>query len=903
MKLSLKHLILLLLLVEILSLIKTKKSFRKLQEEGEEEEEEYYEDDIVPIETYQRRSVRIGTERSSIYKIFHYHIYPLDNPKEDPVLIIDLYTRVFTDVQMYIYTDLEDIYYDPRTKTYKDAIYETELYNLDQVIITEGDFLSEESDIYIVFCAPETENFRTYVTINFNNELYEVYNIFRYTYYNEEPKVYYFHLVASEENRFMYLQFQSLTTYPNCNISIYESQNFEEEDPYYQKNMNVEQFSKSDIELKRNQDYYVILTLDRTTTASHGFYFDVAFSFSKYDKPIVVNFEEGFSEEFPIIVNQTLFFFTDVSDNSNDKIIIRGNSVGDKIKQYSYAFFDVNTADAAASNHKKSDFKKLKENEYTFVGGDVYIKVPNKKEKIMGLAIDFEYYPINAWDTIEIFYMLKILKDPVSYGEHQLEGETLLFINPSDFEENDGNLLIISTSSLNAISFVDFEKEETDESILEYLNMYKSQFYIFDKNTLPNEILLVINEEESYCEFKYKFLNDVVLFSNKFDSYGRLFSLDDCSKTYLMISEENPYRTEEDKTYLFFRKVFGDSQIFFGNVYEYNNEIEALFSNKYVYDDLIIYEANEEFFVKMTCNTPSNVHLIYFDSTDSFTADTGNFYPIYLDSKKKPYDERALEMVARKFDFELELLRDHSQYVQSFTFEFQEREFYIDLKNPKTFLSATLTEQESLEFSDIKGKNLVFFKMDLEEDEYERYEESTTLKEIPENKVLVFPFSNRFMVQTFELNNNSGRSALVCIYNDYSAVYIHPRGGSCFYLHEDEKRTLTFQFGNLFRTWSMVADEEYYTVMSIDENIELKYNIKEGEDPGYDDSDEFDDEEEEYDPEEYEDSDAIQSSVMNVLILLFLIVLCSGILVILRINKYNDSNLDMNKYALDGGIN
>ena len=77
-----------------------------------------------------------------------------------------------------------------------------------------------------------------------------------------------------------------------------------------------------EIELKRNQDYYVILTLDRTTTASHGFYFDVAFSFSKYDKPIVVNFEEGFSEEFPIIVNQTLFFFTDVSDNSNDKIIL-----------------------------------------------------------------------------------------------------------------------------------------------------------------------------------------------------------------------------------------------------------------------------------------------------------------------------------------------------------------------------------------------------------------------------------------------------------------------------------------------------------------------------------------------------------------------------------------------------
>ena len=900
MKSPLKTLIFLLLFFVIFSKLSFKESFRQLQEEGEEEEEEYYEDEVVPIETYQRRSVRIGTQRSSISKVFHYHIYPINSPKEESVLIIDLYTRIFSDVQMYIYTDLEDIYYDPRTKTYKDAIYETELYNLDQVIITEGDFLNEESDIYIVFCAPEVENFRTYITINFNNELYEVYNIFRYTYYNEEPKVYYFHLVAYEETRYMYLQFQSLTNDPNCTIQIYQDPDFEDLKKEY--NMKENQFSDS-IQLQRNKDYYVILTLDRVRTSSHGYYFDVAFSFSQYDTPIVIDFEEGFSQEFPVLVNQTLYYFVDVSDHQGENIIIRGNSVGDKIKKYSYAFYNKNSPSSVAEDFSKSDFSKLKENYYTFVGGDVYIKVPrnDKSKKIMGFAIEFGNYPLNAWDTIEIFYMLKILKDAVSYGEYQLEGETLLFVSPSNFEDNN-DILIISTSSLNAISFVDFEKEETDESILEYLTIYKTQFYIFDKNTLPNEILLVINEEESYCEFKYKFLNDVVLFSNKFDSYGRLFSLDDCSKTYLMISEENPYRSEEDKTYLFFRKVYGDSQIFFGNVYEYNNEIDALFLNKYVYDDLIIYDANEEFFVKMTCNTPSNVHLIYFDSTDTFTADTGNFYPVYLDSKKKPYDERALEMVARKFDFELELLRDHSQYVQSFTFTFQEREFYIDLKNPKTFLGATLTEQESLEFSDIKGKNLVFFKMDLEEDEYDRYEEAVTLNQIPENKVLVFPFTNRLMVQTFTLNNKSDRSALVCIYNDYSSVYIHPRGGSCFYLHEDEKRVLTFQFGNLFRVWSMVADEEFYTVISVDENIILDYKIEEGEDPGYDDSDEFD-EEEEGDPEEYADESAISASVMNTLILLFLIVLCSGILVVLRINKYNDPASDMAKYSLDGGIN
>ena len=81
MKSPLKTLIFLLLFFVIFSKLSFKESFRQLQEEGEEEEEEYYEDDVVPIETYQRRSVRIGTERSSISKVFHYHIYPINNPQ------------------------------------------------------------------------------------------------------------------------------------------------------------------------------------------------------------------------------------------------------------------------------------------------------------------------------------------------------------------------------------------------------------------------------------------------------------------------------------------------------------------------------------------------------------------------------------------------------------------------------------------------------------------------------------------------------------------------------------------------------------------------------------------------------------------------------------------------------
>ena len=152
------------------------------------------------------------------------------------------------------------------------------------------------------------------------------------------------------------------------------------------------------------------------------------------------------------------------------------------------------------------------------------------------------------------------------------------------------------------------------------------------------------------------------------------------------------------------------------------------------------------------------------------------------------------------------------------------------------------------------------------------------------------------MVQTFILNNPSDRMCLICVYNDYSSVYIHPSGGSCFYLNEGETRTLTFQFGNLFRYWSALDNEEFYTVLFVDEDITIDYKIEEGEDPGYDDSDEFDEEEQE--PEE-EDFNIINPSVLNFLIFLFLFLLCLGIVIILRITKFNEVNSEMKGYQLD----
>ena len=104
----------------------------------------------------------------------------------------------------------------------------------------------------------------------------------------------------------------------------------------------------------------------------------------------------------------------------------------------------------------------------------------------------------------------------------------------------------------------------------------------------------------------------------------------------------------------------------------------------------------------------------------------------------------------------------------------------------------------------------------------------------------------------------------------------------------------------------MVGDEEYYTVFYIDDEITLDYKIEEGEDPGYHDWEEYDEDEDgEYEDEEYEEGSngKISKGFMNTMIFLFLIILCIGILIILRITKFQDTSSDLARYSLDGGIN
>ncbi len=114
------------------------------------------------------------------------------------------------------------------------------------------------------------------------------------------------------------------------------------------------------------------------------------------------------------------------------------------------------------------------------------------------------------------------MSDPIVYKNTVLNKETLLYVKPKDFSK--GNVLILSTSVVDTISIIDFKRIDSDRKNLESVTSYRGQFYIIDKVSLPNEILLVINEKQSYVELRYEFFNDVEILSNKFDSHGRLFS-------------------------------------------------------------------------------------------------------------------------------------------------------------------------------------------------------------------------------------------------------------------------------------------------------------------------------------------------------------------------------------------
>jgi len=128
-------------------------------------------------------------------------------------LIIDFYRRIYDEVDLFIYTNPDDIAYDAEQQVYINAVHEASLEGSDQYIVKEESFLNNEGELYLVFSAPNAESFTNYIFVSLTNEVYDVEELFRYTYYNNEKRTFYFY-IPPKSVEYIYFQFQSLSDTP-----------------------------------------------------------------------------------------------------------------------------------------------------------------------------------------------------------------------------------------------------------------------------------------------------------------------------------------------------------------------------------------------------------------------------------------------------------------------------------------------------------------------------------------------------------------------------------------------------------------------------------------------------------------------------------------------------------------
>ena len=833
----LKYILLLFLLFETMGKASKLKSeiFRNLQEE---EEEDDYDDEYIPIKTYQRRTINIGASKKEVYRIFTYHIRPKKG--ETCEMTLDFYQRFSEEVIFYLYTDPDQIYYNPNTREFENGLFNTDLDGVDQLVIDEGDFLKEEGNVYLVFSAPNIEAVKNYLFVSLTNEVYEVDYLFRYTYYNVDIKTYYYH-IDPRNSEYLYFQFQCLTTNPRSEFAVYEDEEFSKE--IYGKTIRKPVFS--DFIKIKEIDYYVSLKLElEDEDEPQGHFFDIAFTFHNQPKPILTEFIFGQSEEFPVVVPQYVYFVCDIENYQDERLLIKLPYLPDKVESFDYAFYTADSIDDFVNDIDDDDFTKNEEStSYDDTNSYVLIKRKNNKVNYLVFRPYINASAIHDYDTIEYFYALKIIDDPVNYGNFQTENENYLYVQPKDFDKFDADVLVFSCSKPYNIEILDFYIDGSAYYNMDYLTKYKDQFFFIEKSRLKNEILVLFNVDMAYVEIRYQFIPSFELLNDNFPGSGNVFNLYDCSKNYFLIWPGRDFSEESERTYIFYRPVLGYPEVSFGRIFDANNDINAIFNNKYYDTESTFFDANDELLIRIECEIPSSIHLMYFDSGRYIPMQRGNFYPILLNPLVKPRTEKEVIVIDEgTLNIEIEMIKDEGIIEQSFRVNFNNLDYDIDRKNSKITLQAKNYEEDtSFSFYLLKGKMLTFIKIGLDKEDYILVNEDKKFDKVPE-KILIFPLDDLKDAQKFTIKNPSSIAIYMCIFSDYSNVYIDPRKASCHYIDDGDTENFMFYLKNSFKNVETSSKQNYYTAISFDDtDISLEYklekNFKEQKIPGYNDDD------------------------------------------------------------------
>ncbi len=240
-----------------------------------------------------------------------------------------------------------------------------------------------------------------------------------------------------------------------------------------------------------------------------------------------------------------------------------------------------------------------------------------------------------------------------------------------------------------------------------------------------------------------------------------------------------------------------------------------------------MYDANEEAIIKITCEIPSTVHILYFTSNNQIQMKAGNYVPVYLNALLSPRVGKQVYVFDEDtMDIELELVKEESLIDQHMKMEFNEHEYELSTDDSvKTFQISGFKDDDYINIYEIKGKMLSFIKMGLKSDRYIEINKDTSYnKKIPD-KVFIFPFEKIEYAQHFKITNPTDSSSLICMYTDLSNYYIDPKETSCLYINKGESLNYTIFLKNLYKEEKVDKKQKFYTAFTLDEELIFEYTI------------------------------------------------------------------------------
>ena len=475
------------------------------------------------------------------------------------------------------------------------------------------------------------------------NKIYEINSI-------SSTYIFYINNKYNQQNIYFHYQWKNLFNKSNSLIIIKnENQDIEFISKEMNENYNVFKL--------RNNKYYIFIK-ENNFIYNQIVNFELYFYFSSYDKifPLI---ERDNIYEFPIISNQILYFYINISrlifkEEEFLQIDNFGNDITYKVKYFEHENFEkMINEDKECYDLNKIECNNIECN-YSIIKN-------NENYKSILLIAD-----IKKNDNILKYFKIQLIHYPTfisySFTKNFLKNESkLYYINRTSFIKS--KYILIRTDNQHKITFFNSSLHNDLHIYIiteDLLNNQNELFFQVNNNDLNYqiEILLFDNNNYNLKHFYFDLITNVKPF---------LYEINDCKKKNgLIITFLNRENNKEGIVYL--KIIEGDAKIYYKEnikhiyeIFEYDHKSEYL----YPFDS----SSTIQYF-SFNCSKKTIINFKYYDSILYKREINDRQIPFYVDINNNfQYTIRIINFLKKNFAYKIELVT-HKKKKQKIIFNF-----------------------------------------------------------------------------------------------------------------------------------------------------------------------------------------------------------------------------------------